>query len=72
MYLKSDGGGIWDNTVISDYTAEGVIAPYRMIQHDDHKYTHTLADPPLLYDTTADLTGTKQRQLWLGTAHRQL
>ena len=50
MYLKSDGGGIWDNTVVSDYTAKRVITLCRMIQRDDHKCIYTRADPPLLFN----------------------
>ena len=52
--LLSGGDDGWDNTVISEYTGEGVIAPCRMIRRDDHKYIYTHGHPGLLYDTTND------------------
>lgn len=44
----------WDNTVISEYTGEGVIAPCRMIRRGDYKYIYTHGHPGLLYNTAAD------------------
>jgi len=52
--LLSGGDAAWDNTVISEYTGEGVIAPCRMIRRGDFKYIYTHGHPPLLYDTTND------------------
>ncbi len=44
----------WDNTVISEYTGEGVIAPCRMIRRGDWKYIYTHGHPGLLYNTSED------------------
>ena len=52
--LLSGGDGTWNNMVISEYSGEGVIAPCRMIQRDDHKYIYTHGHPPLLYNTITD------------------
>jgi len=52
--LLSGGDETWDNTVISEYTGEGVIAPCRMIRRGNYKYIYTHGHPPLLYDTTND------------------
>ncbi|MGE4561859.1 MAG: choline-sulfatase [Rhodospirillales bacterium] len=52
--LLSGGDDPWDNTVISEYTGEGVIAPCRMIRRGNYKYIYTHGHPPLLYDTTND------------------
>jgi choline-sulfatase len=52
--LLSGGDERWDNTVISEYTGEGVIAPCRMIRRGEHKYIYTHGHPPLLYNTTQD------------------
>ena len=52
--LLSGGDASWDNTVISEYTGEGVIAPCRMIRRGDYKYIYTHGHPSLLFDTTND------------------
>ena len=52
--LLSGGDAAWDNTVISEYTGEGVIAPCRMIRRGNYKYIYTHGHPPLLYDTAND------------------
>lgn len=52
--LLSGGDAGWDNTVISEYTGEGVIAPCRMIRRGKHKYIYTHGHPALLYNTDAD------------------
>ena len=48
----SDDG--WDDTVISEYTGEGVVAPCRMIRRGRFKYIYTHGHPPLLYDLEND------------------
>ena len=52
--LLSGGDASWDNTVISEYTGEGVIAPCRMIRRDQWKYIYTHGHPGLLYNTAND------------------
>jgi len=52
--LLSGGDASWDNTVLSEYTGEGVIAPCRMIRRGDWKYIYTHGHPGLLYNTAAD------------------
>ena len=52
--LLSGGDAAWDNTVISEYTGEGVIAPCRMIRRGDWKYIYTHGHPGLLYNVTTD------------------
>lgn len=44
----------WDNSVISEYTGEGVVAPCRMARRDNCKFIHTHGHPDLLYDLSAD------------------
>jgi len=51
--LSGDDPG-WDNTVISEYTGEGVIAPCRMLRRGDWKYIYTHGHPGLLYNVTED------------------
>ncbi len=46
----------WRETVISEYTGEGVVAPCRMIRRDRYKYIYTHGHPPLLYDLETDPT----------------
>ncbi len=52
--LLSGGDADWDNTVISEYTGEGVIAPCRMIRRGKYKYIYTHGHPGLLYNTADD------------------
>ena len=52
--LLSGGDDGWNNTVISEYTGEGVIAPCRMIRRGKYKYIYTHGHPPLLYNTDDD------------------
>lgn len=44
----------WDNSVIVEYTGEGVSAPCRMVRRDNYKYIYTHGHPELLYDLDAD------------------
>lgn len=39
---------------VSEYSAEGVCAPSRMVRRGDYKYIQTLGLPPLLFDLRAD------------------
>ena len=43
-----------DRTVLGEYLAEGAVAPIFMIRRGDHKFVWSPADPPQLYDLTAD------------------
>ncbi|MDH3704268.1 MAG: choline-sulfatase [Alphaproteobacteria bacterium] len=52
--LLSGNAGGWNNTVISEYTGEGVIAPCRMIRRDAHKYIYTHGHPAMLFNTAKD------------------
>ncbi len=52
--LLSGGDKSWDNTVISEYTGEGVIAPCRMIRRGKFKYIYTHGHPGILYNTADD------------------
>ncbi|MBT6085467.1 MAG: choline-sulfatase [Rhodospirillaceae bacterium] len=52
--LLSGSDENWDNTVISEYTGEGVIAPCRMIRRGNYKYIYTHGHPALMYDTNND------------------
>ncbi len=52
--LLSGSDNSWDNTVISEYTGEGVIAPCRMIRRDNYKYIYTHGHPGLLYNTAEE------------------
>jgi len=47
-------GGDGDDTVISEYTGEGVIAPCRMVKQGRHKYIYTHGHPPQLFDVEDD------------------
>ena len=44
----------WNNRIISEYTAEGVIAPCRMIRRDNIKFIYTHGHPDLMYDLDND------------------
>lgn len=44
----------WDDTVISEYTGEGVNAPCRMIRRGQYKYIYTHGHPPLMYNLETD------------------
>jgi choline-sulfatase len=44
----------WDNKVISEYTAEGVVAPCRMIRRDNMKFIYTHGHPDLMYNLETD------------------
>lgn len=44
----------WEDTVISEYTGEGVNAPCRMVRQGAYKYIYTHGHPPLLYDLDTD------------------
>ena len=52
--LLSGSDNSWNNTVISEYTGEGVIAPCRMIRRDNYKYIYTHGHPGLLYNTAEE------------------
>jgi len=52
--LMADDNKSWDNSVISEYTGEGVIAPCRMIRRDNLKYIYTHGHPDLMYDLSND------------------
>ena len=52
--LLSGNNDGWDNTVISEYTGEGVIAPCRMLRRDDMKLIYTHGHPNMLFDQSAD------------------
>ena len=43
-----------DNTVISEYTGEGVVAPCRMIRRDDFKYIYTHGHPGMMFNLESD------------------
>ena len=44
----------WKDTVIAEYTGEGVCAPCRMIKKGDFKYIYTHGYPELLYNLAED------------------
>ena len=44
----------WDDTVISEYTGEGVTAPCRMIRSGKYKCIYTHGHPSLLFDLETD------------------
>jgi len=48
---ETDG---WPDVALSEYLAEGVIAPCLMIRRGNYKYIFNEFDPPQLYDVTAD------------------
>ena len=52
--LLSGSDDDWDDTVISEYTGEGVTAPCRMIRQGRYKYIYTHGHPPLMYDLETD------------------
>ena len=52
--LMSGNKDDWDNTVISEYTGEGVNQPCRMVRRDNFKYIYTHGFPSLLYDLDSD------------------
>ena len=53
-FLKTGHYPGWSNTVIAEYTGEGVCAPCRMVRRGDHKYIYTHGHPDILYDLAAD------------------
>ena len=44
----------WPDTVLAEYTAEGVTAPLLMVRKGPHKLITGPEDPPLLFDLDAD------------------
>jgi len=44
----------WPDTVLAEYTAEGVNAPILMVRKGPHKLITSSEDPPLLFDLEAD------------------
>ncbi|MFQ5785784.1 MAG: choline-sulfatase [Alphaproteobacteria bacterium] len=52
--LLEGGRGGQDDTVLGEYFAEGAVAPLFMIRRGIHKYVACEADPPQLFDLTAD------------------
>lgn len=44
----------WDDTVISEYTGEGALAPCRMVKRGDVKYIYTHGYPVIMYDLGND------------------
>ena len=44
----------WPDTVLAEYTAEGVTAPLLMVRKGPHKLITGPGDPPLLFDLAAD------------------
>ncbi len=51
--LNGDSDG-WPDVTLSEYLAEGVIAPCLMIRRGNYKYIFNEFDPPQLYDLHAD------------------
>lgn len=51
--INGDTAG-WDNSVVVEYTGEGVSAPCRMVRRDNYKYIYTHGHPPQLFDLDAD------------------
>ena len=51
--LNGDSDG-WPDVALSEYLAEGVIAPCLMIRRGNYKYIFNEFDPPQFYDVTAD------------------
>jgi choline-sulfatase len=48
------GGGVdGDSTVVSEYLAEGAVAPMLMLKRGDLKYTCAPGDPPRLFDVAS-------------------
>lgn len=53
-FLTTGENPDWDNTVIVEYTGEGVLAPCRMVKRDSVKYIYTHGHPVLMYDLATD------------------
>ena len=47
-----DGGA--GREAVSEYSAEGVVAPSRMVRRGDWKYVYTMGLPPLMFDLAHD------------------
>ena len=52
--LENGADAQWPDKAISEYTADGVCAPCRMIRKGSYKYIYIHGHPPQLYDTAND------------------
>lgn len=52
--LLRDNNTAWNDTVIAEYTGEGVCSPCRMLKRGDFKYIFTHGYPSLLYNLAND------------------
>lgn len=52
--LLKDNNAEWNDTVIAEYTGEGVCSPCRMLKKGDYKYIYTHGYPSLLYNLADD------------------
>lgn len=52
--ISSGGDEGWDDSVISEYTGEGVVAPRRMVRRNRFKYLYTHGYLAQLYNLDTD------------------